>query len=232
MGIGGHAAKYQLVDKNTRISNNNINASARTTNTWERKHNGKNKTVEKMFFSRNKCKKQQRYRHDQWPPQRRAGEETTKYKPTTKTNRSGRTLKHENNMHYPMWKETHLTKKKNIFGQKNMVFARASKFRPKTRTTPWQKKYNGGLRRANVWKRKKTQRERISKIDLGKRKLCHFQEMVWKHPFQPLGNIFSLKFQQRKMWKQIKEQAAKKWRKNRQRCSRNTRKRAKTEKNR
>ena len=144
-----------------------------------------------MFYSRNKREKRQQCRHEQWPRQGRAPprEETTKYEPTTKKNISDRKLHHEDNMHYPMWKLTHLTKK--YFWPKNMVFAREPKFRPKTRTTPWQKKYNGGLRLSNVGRKKKTHRERMSKIDLGKRKLWHFQEMVWKHPIHPLGNIFS-----------------------------------------
>jgi hypothetical protein len=98
----------------------------------------KKKSRKQMFYARNKRKKRQKCRHEQWPPQGRAlpGEETTKYEPTTKTNISGRTLQHENNMHYPNVKRNTLDKEKNIFGQKNMGFARAPKFRPKTRTTP------------------------------------------------------------------------------------------------
>ena len=146
-----------------------------------------------MFYARNKGKKRQKCRHEQWPLQGRAlpREETKKSEQTTKTNISDRKLHHEDNMHYPMWKLTHLTKNNNIFGQKTWFLHEYRNFGQTQKHTHPKKNTTAAPDGLMCGGKKKTHRERMSKIDLGKRKLCHFQEMVWKHPIPPLGNIFS-----------------------------------------
>ena len=192
MGIGGHAAKYQLVDKNTRISNSDTYASSHTTMTWKRKHNGnKKKKSKKMFYARNKRKKRQKCRHDQWPLQGRAlpREETTKYEPTSKTNISGRKLHHENNMHYRMWKLTHLTKKNIIFGQKTWFLYEYRNFGQK-REQPLDRKNTTAVWDGLMWggKKRHTAKE-FRKSTLGNESCSIFKKWCENTP-SPLSEIF------------------------------------------
>jgi hypothetical protein len=87
--------------------------------------------------------------------------------------------------------------KLNVSTQKNTIRHWGRKF-SQTPTTPTGEKIDtGGTRRQNNETKKRTRRERISKIDLAKRQVSAFQEMAKKHHIAASGKFFHRNFAKR-----------------------------------
>ena len=85
-----------------------------------------------------------------------------------------------------------------------MVFAREPKFRPKTRTTTCQKKYNGSSRRANVRRKNKDMPLKNFESRPWGTKVVPFSKNGVKKPIHPLGKQFLHRSLERRKW-QIKK---------------------------
>ncbi len=187
-GFGGHTAKYQLVDKNTRISNNDTNASARTRSTWKRKHNGKKKKSRKKCFTL-----EINARNDKNVGMNNARARNGRYRGRNRRNMNQRRKQTYQVENYTtrttctsQCETKHTWQIIIIFLARKTWFLHENRNFGQNRKQPHDRKNTMAVWDGLMWGgKKKTCRERISKIDFGKRNLCYSQGILRKLSFDP-----------------------------------------------
>jgi len=106
--------------------------------------------------------------------------------------------RHAEGKHAPHDQKIGIMQKQPKFStKKNPISHWCRNFSPTPKTPTGEKTDTGGTRRHNGKRKKKTRRQRISKIDLAKCEVRALQEMAKKHHIATSGIFFHRKFSKR-----------------------------------